>query len=137
VTKRVVDTGDKAPAKARLLGVTVTGALGVERIDGRTLALEFAEGFPQEPLSRFFRDPKVPFAPGQSVDLDGFHVRVESCDADGNATRVVYRFDVPLEDPSLAWIVWEKGAFARYVPPRVGARETRAPIAFADLSRDD
>src|SRR5204863_5575329 len=46
VTKRVVETGAKAPERARLLGVTVVGSLEIERVDDRTLALAFSEGFP-------------------------------------------------------------------------------------------
>jgi hypothetical protein len=137
VAERVVETGAKAPAKARLLGVTVVGTLGIERVDGRTLALEFSEGFPQEPLSRFFRDPEIPFTPGQEIAIEGFHVRIESCDSEGNAKRVSYRFDVPLEDPSLVWIVWDKSRFVRYRPPPVGTRETRAPIALMDITKSD
>jgi hypothetical protein len=137
VAERVVETGAKAPAKARLLGVTVAGTLGVERVDERTLALEFSEGFPQEPLSRFFRDPKNPFTPGQEIDIEGFLVRVESCNAAGDATRVTYRFDVPLEDPSLDWMVWEKSRFVPYQPPPVGTRETRAPINVMDMSAEE
>jgi hypothetical protein len=137
VAERVVESSIKMPQKAHLLGVAVVGTLGVERVDERTLALEFSEGFPQEPLSRFFRDPNDPFVAGQEIHVDGLMVRIDSCDAEGNATRVTYRFDVPLEDPSMAWSVWEKNAFVPYHPPPVGARETRAPIAFTDISMSD
>jgi hypothetical protein len=135
--EHVVETGGKGPTKSRLLGVTVSGTLGVERVDERTLALEFSDGFPQEPLSRFFRDPKMPFTPGQEIRIEGFLVRIESCDAYGNATRVTFQFDVPLEDPSLSWIVWEKTGFVRYRPPSIGERETRPPIALMDISQAD
>jgi hypothetical protein len=137
VAERVVETGAKAPAKARLLGVAVSGTFGIERVDERTLALEFGDGFPQEPLSRFFRDPEYAFVAGQEIRVDGFRVRIESCDAEGNATRVAYQFDVPLEDPSLDWSVWEKNGFVPYHPPPVGMREMRPPIALMDMTKTD
>jgi hypothetical protein len=135
VIKRVVETGAKAPERARLLGVTVVGSLEIERVDDRTLALAFSEGFPNEPLSRIFRGPKSPFVPGQRIDVEGLEVRIASCDRRGNATRVLYRFDVPLEDPKLVWIVWEETGFVTYRPPPLGGREMRAPIALMGESK--
>jgi hypothetical protein len=137
MAERVVETGAKMPERARLLGVAVVGTLAVERVDERTLTLEFSEGFPQEPLTRFFRDPSQPFVAGEEIRIDGMLVRVDACDAEGNAKRITYRFDVPLEDPSMAWSVWEKNSFVPYRPPPIGARETRSPIAFMDMAKSD
>jgi hypothetical protein len=133
-TQRVVETGAKGPAHVRLLGVTLAGTLGIERVDERTLALSFSEGFPNDPLSHFFRDSGTPFEPGNETNLDGLRVHVDSCDRDGHATRVLYRFDVPLEDRKLVWLIWEKTAFVSYRVPAIGSRETRPAIALMDAA---
>jgi hypothetical protein len=134
VTQRVVETGAKGPASVRVLGVTLAGTFDVERVDPRTLALVFSEGFPHDPLSHFFRGPQIPFEPGREIAVNGLHVTVESCDRDGNATRVVYRFDVPLDDPKLVWLIWERTSFVSFHPPPVGSRETRPAIALMDAA---
>jgi len=58
---------------------------------------------------------------GQRVDLARVSVEVTGVDKTGLPTEAVFRFSVPLEDPSLRWVrfVWKK----EYVPfevPGVG-----------------
>jgi hypothetical protein len=40
---------------------------------------------------------------------------------DNRPVEVVFRFDVPLEDPTLRWFAWENGAVVPFTPPAVGA----------------
>jgi hypothetical protein len=48
---------------------------------------------------------------------------------DGLFKRVLFRFDVPLEDPSLRWVTWDaaKNGWADYHPPPIGGRAVVNP----------
>jgi hypothetical protein len=49
-------------------------------------------------------------------------VTIESADNEG-ISRVAFTFDAPLEDPSIALLVWRNGALRRYTPPALGVTE--------------
>ena len=75
-----------------------------------------------------YRSAKNPFRVGEEIYLEPVTARIDGVDDTGRATRISFRFDVRLEDASLRWVAWEGDGFAPYRPPRVGAREVRAPI---------
>jgi hypothetical protein len=67
----------------------------------------------------FFRAEEQPLVVGQQVALDGMTVTV--LDANGpRPTRVGFVADVPLEDPSLLFLVWKDGGLRRTPLPPVG-----------------
>ena len=74
-------------------------------------------------------DETTPGDPPESLQLvlDGFTT--------GLATRVTFRFAVPLEDASLRWRVWHDGAYQPFeLPPIGGTVELPAErFAFGDL----
>jgi hypothetical protein len=69
-----------------------------------------------------FHGPQAPLHKGDRVALDGLTVTIEDESACG-PTRLGFAFDRPLEDPSLAFLVWRDGRLRRYAPPPVGATE--------------
>ncbi len=72
------------------------------------------------PLERLFRSPQPALGTGTRVRLDGCVVRVLDADALG-ATRVAFRFAVPLDDPSLLVLEWRDGRLQPAELPPIGA----------------
>ena len=110
--------------------------LSVERPDDRTLVLAAREGFLRGPLGRLFRSEARPFRQGDRVEMPGLVVRVLETTGDGAPSRAEFRFDRPLEAPSLRFLVWRGDGYAPFVLPRVGERvEVPAPRgAFEKLA---
>ena len=47
-------------------------------------------------------------------------VTITSLTADGRPAEATFRFDVPLESPSLLWLCFRGGGFEPFTPPAVG-----------------
>lgn len=110
------------------------GILEVERLDDYTIALRPEGGFLQRPWSQIFRRPETaPLTAGSVVQLDGMEARVTVSGDDGRPREVRFRFDVPLEDESLAWVSWEKGAYVKVDLPVPGSRITLPGVQLRDL----
>ena len=63
------------------------------------------------------RAPSLPLPRGTAIALDGFSAKVRE-DRDGRPTRVAFRFDRPLDDPSLVFLTMVGGRLRRvFVPP--------------------
>ena len=75
------------------------------RVDERTVVLKPVDGFLANPLERWL---DVPFSLGHSVDLTGMRAEVLELTADGRPAAARFTFDVPLEDPSLRWVQWDR-----------------------------
>lgn len=86
------------------------------RTDERTLEAEPESGYPW----LLVRDDNHPLAVGDRVDLAGMTIEVLSLTEKGHPHRVAFRFDIPLEDPSLVWFECKDGAFVPFHPPPVG-----------------
>lgn len=125
----LVETGLGAPARrVRTLGIDVRGTMTVERTSDRELVLTYEEPFPHESFSRVYRSAASPFSVGEETYLEPMTARVEGIDCAGRATRISFRFDTALEDPSLRWVAWDGNGFAPYRPPPIGTSEVRAPV---------
>ncbi len=111
-------------------------ALSVDRPDDRTLILAVREGFLRGPLGRLFRSEVRPLHPGDRVDLPGVTAHVLEVTADGAPSHVEFRFDRPLEDSKLRFLIWKGDGYAPFVLPSVGETvEIPAPRgAFERLS---
>lgn len=131
---RILESGEAVQRRLLLLSVAVVGRIAVERVDGRTIAIDFSDGFPRDLSSRLFRDQGEAFAAGDDVRAEGVVVRIAACAPEKGPTRIVYRFDLPLEDPRLNWLVWQDTGFVSYRPPPVGAREERAAIDWREAA---
>jgi hypothetical protein len=94
--------------------------VAVTRVDPRTLALHLEGGLFDGLLGRLFRGADRPLAVGQEIALPGMSARVASLTPDGQPRDVVFRFAVPLEDPSLFWLRWSGEGFVPFTPPAIG-----------------
>lgn len=129
--------GGVSPNRWRCLGVTPDTVIAT-RPDAQTLVLRPALGY-----LRFFEDTNVRarrflFAAGDRVELPDLTIGVRSVTADARPAEIEIRFAVPLEDPSLRWVVWRDGAYRAFTPPPVGGSVTipAESFAFGDLLSD-
>lgn len=123
------------PRPAHLLWLaTGTTAVTVERIDATSLRITAPDGLLRYEIDQMMRSPRVhPFAAGDRVVLPTVTLVVEAVTADGRPSRVLARFAVPLEDPSLIWRRWEGKTYVPYRIPLAGSHETFAPIDLVKL----
>ena len=92
--------------------ITRTGehSFELEALDGRLLDL---------PFPSLFRGEQHPFAIGDRVEVDLHTVEVLAVEGP-SPTHVAFTFHVPLDDPSLVFLVYEDQAVRRYTFPDVG-----------------
>ena len=115
------------PMPRHLRALSTGGELEVTRVGPRSLRLRFPDGFFPTAFSRYVRSPNERFSAGQHFELPGFSVVVESLDAQGDPEQVLYKFPVPLEDPSLRWMTWRDGVYVPWTPPAIGQTQTFSP----------
>jgi hypothetical protein len=82
------------------------------------------------PVELLFRRPEFPFAVGDVVELDGLDIRIVKVDGDGRPVRVRFRFDVPVDDPSLVFLLATRRGLIRYP---IGPVNATMPIPPAML----
>jgi len=123
-----------SPHRWRCLGVSAD-AVEVTRADATTLVLHPAEGYLRYFEDTNVRSRQVPFTAGDRVELGDFTITIRRVTADGRPAEVEYHFAVPLDDPSLRWLVWRDHAYQPFVPPAIGASVTlpAEPFAFGEL----
>jgi len=107
------------PMPRRMVGL-LAGQVGAEisRPNPRMLRVRVQGGLFEGYLGRLFRD--VPLTTGYVVELPRMRVEVVSVDRKGQPVDLLFRFPVPLEDPSLRWITWKGKGFVPFIPPAVG-----------------
>ncbi|GAK53562.1 hypothetical protein U14_04828 [Candidatus Moduliflexus flocculans] len=108
-----------------MLGATVT------RVDDRTLDMAIPGGWWQIELDRISRGADAPLHVGEQAQLQRMTAEVLEMTPDGQPSRVRFRFNAPLEDRSLLFVVWRPGQPPSiYTPPAVGVSETleRLPL---------
>jgi hypothetical protein len=118
---------------AKRHAVLTTGPveLGVQRVDERTLLVRGDQGFPSGITDVVYRSKGRPFVPGEQVHLPAMTVEVQTVDRESLVTEALFRFNVPLEDPSLRWVRWDAddGALVPFQPPAMG-ETTHLPAAI-------
>lgn len=82
------------------------------------------------PVELLFRRPEFAFEVGDLVELEGLAIRIVKVDGDGRPVRVRYRFDVPVDDPSLVFLLATKRGLIRYP---IGPVKATMPIPPAML----
>jgi hypothetical protein len=129
---RVVRLLQNLPAPKNVRGL-VTGPVpvNVTRLDENTLRVHVEGGLLAGSLGTLFRDDSYPFRVGDEVRLSDMTASVATLTPDGRPEEVVFRFAVPLEDPSLLWVRWKNDRFATFAPPAAG--ETVSLEAAPDL----
>ncbi len=124
--------GEPRPVAVRMLASAVF-ELEVTRLAADALRIRRHRGHLRLRLEQMLRGPSRRLAAGEIVEISGLTVEVVSLTADGWPSELELRFDVPLEDPSLHWVRWDRFGFVPYAPPAVGETEFLPPIDPLDL----
>jgi hypothetical protein len=111
--------GQSVPRHIRVLAPAIP-SVTIHRLDERTLAIRPRGGYLRWFLDQVFRSERRRFALGERVRLTGMTVTISSLTADGRPAEAMFRFDVPLESPSLLWLCFRRGGFEPFRPPAVG-----------------
>jgi hypothetical protein len=111
--------GRSVPRHMRVLAPAIP-SVTIRRLDERTLAIRPRGGYLRWPLDQVFRSERRGFVMGEQVRLTGMTVTIGSLTADGRPEEATFRFDVPLESPSLLWLCYRGGGFEPFTPPAVG-----------------
>src|SRR5438445_5361962 len=111
--------GGRSPQRWWCLGVA-SDAVEVTRIDANALLLHPSDGYLRYFEDTNVRSHQIPFAVGDRVELGDLTITIRRVNDDDRPAEVEYRFLVPLEDPTLRWMVWQGGAYQRFVPPAIG-----------------
>jgi len=69
-------------------------------------------------------DPERPLSLGQQFELPAATIEVTELTADGRAAEATFRFNVPLEDPSLRWLELTTDGYRPFAPPEIGRTAT-------------
>jgi hypothetical protein len=126
------EDGRPLPRSVRVLAAALAPE-EVTRVDARTLRLRAETAslcsceqrinlwphrayFVSEWLT-MVRERTSPMRVGDRVDLPRLSIEVVAVDGDGLPSEALFRFGVPLDDPSLHWVRWDWGE-RRYVPFR-------------------
>lgn len=127
--------GGRVPPYGRTLSAGVR-TVEVKRTDERSIVIRLDDTFLTLPYTQVYRDVAVsPMYAGQTVRLTAFEAKVLSVTPDGRPQEVAFRFDVPLEDPSLRWVTFDNDAIG-YKPfelPAIGQKVTITAPSVKDL----
>jgi hypothetical protein len=111
--------GQSVPRHTRVLAPAIP-SVTIRRLDERTLEIRPRGGYLRWVLDQVFRSERRRFALGEKVRLTGMTVTISSLAADGRPAEATFRFDVPLESPSLLWLCFRGAGFEPFTPPAVG-----------------
>jgi hypothetical protein len=114
-----VQRGAPMPKHTRVLASGFTRVF-VQRRDERTISIRPNNGYLYWVLDRMFRSERRPLSVGEHVKLTGMTAEVTEMTGDGRPAEVRFRFDVPLEDPSLCWLCYRYDRFVPFTPPPLG-----------------
>jgi hypothetical protein len=99
--------GEPCPERIRMLA-SVSTEITITRDDARSLRVRPSHGFLEHEAERILRASDRPLVAGSVVHLAGMTATVTESTPDGRPAEAVFRFDVPLEDPSLVWLAWTR-----------------------------
>ena len=114
----------------------LSGAPGeheVLRVDAHTLELRVLDvnGLAGSMVGSLTRAQDDWLQPGQQVDVDGMHVEVRKVHA-GQPVLMRFRFDVPVDDPSLVFVESTPLGLRRLTLPAIGTRLRLAAPTMPD-----
>lgn len=93
----------------------------LRRVDETTLEVRPARGFMVPTVNTVYRSADRPLWVGHGIQLTGMQVTVTEADRHGAPTAAAFRFDRPLESPTLVFVAWNGSRYERLVPPRGAA----------------
>jgi hypothetical protein len=108
--------GQPVPRHTRVLAPAMP-SVTIRRLDKRTIAIRPERGYLNWFLDRVFRSERRPLKLHEQVNLSGMTVEVTALTADHRPAVANFRFDVPLESPSLRWLCYRGKRFEPFVPP--------------------
>jgi hypothetical protein len=111
--------GEPRPKNLRWFATGVTD-LQIHRVDETTLRIHPSAGFLSSFTQMLLRSPSQRIELGQRITLSDVTIEVSALTADGRPSDILVRFAVPLEDPSLQWLEWDKHDYVPFRVPRVG-----------------
>ena len=112
--------GHVVPRHVRVLAPAIP-AVAIRRVDAHTLEIRPDRGYIDWVLDRVFRCERRPMSIGQEVKLTGMTATVTALTSDNRPGVATFRFDVPLESDSLAWLCFRGRGFEPFVPPQIGS----------------
>ncbi len=119
---RVVEGTHPAPARVHLLS-TQLQATELLREDADTLVLQQEGGFLGTPITHLLRDPRIPFAVGDTVERVDFTAEVRATLPDGRPSVVAFHFQAPLESTTTRFVAVTDGGLIEWTPPPIGTRQ--------------
>jgi hypothetical protein len=117
--------GRPLPRRLRALSIGPT-AVRLTRTGEAALRVDLERGLFGGPLGRLFRDAEDPLRIGSTVHVAGLEIEVLALASDGSPAALEYRFEKPLDDPSLHWVRWQDGRYVEFEPPAVGRAQSLA-----------
>ncbi|MHC4125319.1 MAG: hypothetical protein ACYSRR_02555, partial [Planctomycetota bacterium] len=112
--------GQPVPRHFRVLTSSLFKPVVVRRPDEKTLIIRPRYGYLAWEGDRLFRSKAHPMSLGQRVKLTGMTVEITKLTRDNRPLEAAFKFEVPLEDPSLYWLQFKDGAFVPFKPPAIG-----------------
>ena len=103
-------------------------SVAVTREDEHTLRVTPHGGFMAQISEYMLRSRPLP--DHAHIDLPGMHVDVLGSTADGRPASARFRFDLPLDDPSLYFARWDVQRYAPFKLPAIGETVTLPPADF-------
>ena len=119
--------GTPHPARLRILA-TGLDEVQVARETASNLRIRPEAGFWGGPLEQMVRGPSRRVEVGQLVVLSDMMVEVTEVTPDGRAAEAIFRFEVPLEDPSLLLMRWEGEGLVPWEPAPIRTHVTLPAI---------
>jgi hypothetical protein len=115
--------GTPAPRRTWVLSIA-WAPVEVTRVDDHTLRLRPANGFLADPVSGLLRDPRDPIPIGVPIACGPMTATVVSATRDGRPAEATFRFDRPLDDPSLSFVSLDGDTFRPAALPKPGESMT-------------
>jgi hypothetical protein len=125
--------GKPMPKSLLMLAPGLT-SLTLDRVAADAIEIESERGWLGDPFDIVYRSPGDPILDGYEVELTGAWIDVLESTPDGRPRKVRFSFEVPLEDDSLRWVVYEDGRYVPYALPPVGGKASLAPVEFSLFS---
>lgn len=124
--------GTPVPHKFRALA-PCSGPIEIHRLDEHTLRVKTPEGLFKGFARNVYRPMEEPVKKGEEYRLTDVTMHINDADTVYGPTDVTYRFAVPLEDPSLRWLILENERYVPFVPPAAGETVMLEGIGFEEL----
>lgn len=128
--------GVPRPKSARIL-TTGASPVAITRVDARTLRVRPDLGFLSSPADTMLRSARRPMPLGTVAELEDVSVEITEKTSDGRPAEALFRFRVPLEDPSFVWRKWGDKAYVPFEVPAIGETVRLEAVDIAALFAKD